>query len=86
MNSYTIKVDGLFYAGESDDVEPAGPSSFGGGWSGHGPANVSGIKFGQEPKICHGRRSLLSALERITNRLEKLNPSTITIQKHENQT
>lgn len=81
MSTYTIKVDGLFYTGESEIVEASKPGAFNGGWSGKGPATVNGLIFGSTPKLIQGRRNLLSVLDRITNRMETINPNNITIQK-----
>lgn len=64
MNTYHIYVDGIGYAGESDESLPAQVPAFRNGWSGAGPATASGVAFG-EPRDIVGLRNLSGHVERV---------------------
>lgn len=70
MDTYTIKVDGKLYQGESTETIAANIG--GNGWhvSNHGAINVLRIGGSGEPKQIIGRRNLRSDIERILRWIE----------------
>lgn len=79
--SATIKGEVLFYAGEVIDVEES-TTATGLGSGFNRPPTVAGIGWASDmggAKILEGRTNLKSHMERIMNRIDEINASTITI-------
>lgn len=83
MNSYIIKVNGDYYAGEHEDTTPT-PRYTDGWYSERGESNVIFfMKERSQAKICEGLINLNSSWQRIYNsmRYDGLKVKTIEIEK-----
>jgi hypothetical protein len=68
MKHYQIKVNGVGYAGESEQSELATPRHT--GWTGMSPQTRSVLTFSGEPISIPGTRNMKSHLERILSRMD----------------